>query len=340
MLGSGELDFQLFVSQSGRIKQNLLVLITVSVIVVCEVFIFLLETISTWRSIRKKTNKSRSKLSAWQIWKKISLLKKCFICCNFFLIFDCTLLILQQVVPLIYTDLLCTIAHRVLGPTLITSCTSFVYCFLWVRQYGLQNKPLLKSALPPWLPKLSIVTLTITVLCLLFPIFLAWVPLSSGYPVVVCYYSNSSCYQIPSQVKSPVLLVFPTFIPTVYIFLFYKISSYHKKASASIQASSKSLDSMLQRCLIVSSICIFTSIICNVGIMFSTNHVPIEITQLFARIDSFVNLACLLFCFKTNSLQAIYSTMRQKQFSTKVIRIGNNVSKKGVFTTISETTAA
>nr|XP_026691166.1 uncharacterized protein LOC113474411 [Ciona intestinalis] len=239
---------------------------------------------------------------------------------------DCIFFLLQQIVPLTYTNRLCTTALRILGPTLFPCCLAFVYVFLMVRQHRLQSKAVLKSLLPTWLKKLHTVAFLVTFLTVTYPVFFAWIPIYSGEAIPMAYYDNGSCYQTPTA-KNPAFPFFPTVIPVIYIYLFYKILRVHGKNTENLSVSNKRMDNTLRRCLVFSSICITTDLICSMGMVYATNVVPMEIPLLFARIDSFLNLVCLLFCFKSTSLHYLASCMaRATQSNTKVqqIRIENS----------------
>ncbi|XP_076806193.1 uncharacterized protein LOC143449759 [Clavelina lepadiformis] len=266
------------------------VIAIISILEILEFFILVFVIRTSWTA--EKNTKS-----ICQFLISLSLLKKCFILSAVVILAQNTIFLISILLPLEYDGELCTILVLVTGLTSYNIAMITVYLFLWIKQNHLHSSPVLKSALPRWLPILSKFSLLLTLVAFVLPLVMV---LANGS--VSCVYRDGYCYT-----KRSTFPVFPTLMmgasiltQTAYTVLFCVTLKIHEKANK-IAANSKTQSSrkITQRCFYFAVAAVLTDCINTVSISATISIIPEVYVNLFPKLDLFINLLCMLFCFNT-----------------------------------------
>ncbi|XP_076821073.1 uncharacterized protein LOC143466320 [Clavelina lepadiformis] len=289
------------------------IIVIISILEFFEVFILVFILRTSWTGENNKKSFSHFIIS-------LSVLKKCFILSAVIILAVNTIFLVRILLPLEYDDELCSLMLRITGATSYNVGMISVYLYLWVKQSHLHSSPVLRSSLPRWLPILSKVSLLLTLVAFVLPLVMVW---SNGN--VSSIYRDGYCYHKPSSLTLfPALMMGATILTqTAYAVLFYATLKIHEKANK-IAANSKTQNSqkIAQRCLYFAVFAVITDCITLVAINVTGSRIPELHVHLFPKLDLFINLLCMLFCFSN-----LPSVMKKvvRLLTCGKINVGNEV---------------
>ncbi|CAK8697148.1 unnamed protein product [Clavelina lepadiformis] len=264
----------------------IVIIVIISILEFLEFFILVFILRASWID-------GHNKKSICQFIVSFSLLKKCFLLSAVIILALNSLMLVRILLPLEYDDELCSFLLRFTGVTSYNIAMISVYLYLWVKQYHLHSSPVLRTVLPRWLPVLSKISLMLILVTFVLPLIMVWTTenVSGIYRDGYCYHESSAVTLFPA------LMIAATFITqTAYTILFYATLKIYEKANKTA-ANTKSQRKLAQRCLYFAIIAVVTDCIALVCIKVTGFWIPELYVNLFSKLDVFINLLCMLFCF-------------------------------------------
>nr|CAB3263215.1 uncharacterized protein LOC104266376 [Phallusia mammillata] len=300
---SGEIDNDVLESQEagfGHSVGRIVLVVFDFVIFLLEVLVFCFVLKCSWSNYRE--TKGIQKKSFLHFLRHLPPLKSCFLASNFIILISTGLFIIRLLLPPATTTFQCSLGLKITGPTCYTTELASVYLYLWARQYYLHSSEALKSVLPKWLPVLSKISLILTIGGYLLQIIIIWVPIG-GSGDVKSVYKDGACFHSASSVAIfPFVVAFATVVTqTTYVILFYVIVRSLKKANQEVNHRKSNLNWMAPRCLKLAIACIGSDCLTMLFLNIVGQYIPEIYVHPVPRIDVFINLICMLFCFNRKS---------------------------------------
>ncbi|CAK8697136.1 unnamed protein product [Clavelina lepadiformis] len=290
------------------------IIVVITIIEILEFFIFFFMIQTSWTTFVAHNRKS-----IFRFLTSLSALKKSFVLSAVVILLLNTLFLARICLPLEYDDELCTLMLRLTGSVSYNIGMFTVYIYLWMRQYHLHSSPVLRSALPRWLPVLSRVSFVLTLVAFIVPLASIWV---NGN--VMSVYRDGFCYHKASAVKIfPSLMVGATLLTQItYTLLFCATLKIHEKVNkTAANRKTQSSKKIALRCLYFAVLAISTDGIALLSINVTGGWVPEVYIHLFPKLDLFINLLCMLLCF--NNLPDVMKKVVRFLSCGKIVVAGN-----------------